>query len=189
MRYFMVIIGSLFLVVGCANEGSAQKELDYDQIKKMVVDILKTSEGQNAIQETLEKEEMKQHLVLASDTVQAAITEALHSEAGTQMWMKLFEDSAFVKTFSASMADEQEALFKGLMHDATFQKQFLELLQNPEITEQTLTLLKSQQFRQHLEETIHETLESPLYKAKIEELLLKAAEKKQKETETKKESE
>src|SRR5690625_2983540 len=83
------------------------------------------------------------------------------------------------------MAKEQKKLFKTLMNDADFQKQMIELLQNPEITEQTLTLMKSQQFREHLEKTIQQTIESPLFQSKIQETLLKAASKKEKKESTK----
>ncbi|MEH7549669.1 GerD family protein, partial [Neobacillus vireti] len=36
--------------------------------------------------------------------------------------------------------------------------------------------LKSKEYREHLQKVITETIDSPLYKAKIQELLLKAAE-------------
>src|SRR5690625_1718876 len=104
------------------------------------------------------------------------------------MWKKLFEDPEFAKTFSESLAEEQKKLFKALMNDASFQKQMIELLQNPQISQQTLTIMKSQQFREHLEETIQQTLESPLFQVKMEEILLKAASKKEK-TESKEEGE
>ena len=42
-----------------------------------------------------------------------------------------------------------------------------------------LSLMKSQQFRAHLEETIIQTFETPLFKAKIQEILLKAAQEQQ----------
>ena len=40
--------------------------------------------------------------------------------------------------------------------------------------------MKSQQFREHLEETIQQTFESPLFQSKIQDILLKAASKKEK---------
>src|SRR5699024_10261182 len=83
--------------------------------------------------------------------------------------------------------DEQKELFKSLMHDAAFQNQMLDLLQNPEISNQMLIVLKGQQFREHLEETIQETLETPLFQSKIQHLLLEAA-KKEKTKEDKKEN-
>jgi len=52
----------------------------------------------------------------------------------------------------------------------------IELLQDPKMDEQMVTVLKSQDFRSHLEKTIQETLETPTFQAKIQEILLKAAE-------------
>lgn len=178
-------IGISLFLTGCASD-STTKEQDYEQTKKMVVDILKTNEGEKTLQEILTKEDMKEQLVIGSDTVKKAITEAFESENVTKMWTTLFEDADFIKVYTESISEEQKKLLKGLMHDADFQKQFIEILQNPEITEQTLTLLKSQQFREHLEKTIKETLDSPLYKAKIEDILLKAADKKGKDEEAEK---
>ena len=50
------------------------------------------------------------------------------------------------------------------------------LMQNPEVTDQILSVLKGQQFRAHLEETIQQTLETPTFQAKMQDILLKAAE-------------
>src|SRR5690625_7843896 len=91
------------------------------------------------------------------------------------MWASFFEDPTFVENFAESMSDEQKKLIKSLMNDADYQKQMLELLQNPEITQQILSVMKGQQFRQHLEETVEQTLETPLFQSKITETLLKAA--------------
>src|SRR5699024_1067434 len=92
------------------------------------------------------------------------------------MWKELFEDPSFVETYQKSMNDEQKELFKSLMHDAAFQNQMLDLLQNPEISNQMLIVLKGQQFREHLEETIQETLETPLFQSNIKKLVLEGTE-------------
>src|SRR5690625_3254707 len=177
--YAFIFICFVTVLVGCSNE-SIQQDVDYEKTKKMVVDILQTDEGKKALREIMTDEQMKQHLIMESDAVKNAINEMLGTEKGAEMWKSLFEDPDFVKTFTESMAEEQKKLFKTLMNDSDFQKQMLELLQNPEITEQTLTLMKSQQFREHLEETIQQTIESPLYQSKIQDILLKAASKKEK---------
>lgn len=180
IRAYSISLICIILVVftGCANN-TANKDMDYEQTKKMVVDILQTDEGKKALQDIIADDKMKQHLVMESDVVKESITQALVSEKGAEMWKKLFEDPSFVESFNKSIADEQKKLFKSLMNDADFQKQMLELLQNPEISNQTLSLMKSQQFRAHLEETIQQTLETPLFQAKMEKILLKAAEQKQ----------
>jgi spore germination protein D len=51
------------------------------------------------------------------------------------------------------------------------------VLQNPEMEKQTVKVLQSQEFRKHLQQVITETINSPLFKTKMEETLLKAAKK------------
>ena len=141
---------------------AAPKETDYDATKKMVVDILQTEEGKKALGEILSDEKMKQKLVIDSATVKQAIDETLASDKGAEMWKKLFEDPKFVETYYKSIEEDQKNLMKSLMNDSEYQKQMMDILQDPEMTKQTVQTLKSQEFRAHLEETIQQTLESPL---------------------------
>jgi len=173
----MSLLGiTLTLLAACNGDTAANKEGDYEATKKMVVDILQTEDGKKALAEIMADEKLKQELVIQSDVVKSTINEALASDKGKEMWTTLFEDPKFVEGYAKSMSEEQQKLMKDLMNDAEYQKQMLELLQNPEITDQMMTLMKSQQFRAHLEETITQTLETPLFQAKIQEILLKAAE-------------
>src|SRR5690606_3013292 len=98
-----------------------------------------------------------------------------------EFWNKLFEDPMFVQTYTKSVEDAQKELMKGLMTDSEYQKLLMDIFQNPEMETTMIETLKSQQFREHLEKTIQETLESPLFKAKMTEVLLKAAEEQQKQ--------
>lgn len=182
-RIYLLLFVFIFFLAGCMNDKATKQELDYDQTKKMVVDILQTDEGKKVLQETITDDKMKQHLVMESDVVKQSINDMLDSEESAEMWKRLFEDPSFVESYQKSMAEEQKKLFSSLMNDAAFQKQMLELLQNPEMSKQTLSVLKGQQFREHLEETIQQTLETPLFQAEIQKLLLEAAEKKSKEEE------
>lgn len=178
-----VICLSILFMSACNSETSAEKEADYDTTKKMVVDILQTEDGKKALVDILSDEKLKQQLVLNSDVVKDSITNVLASEKGKEMWSTLFKDPKFVEGFAKSIADEQKKLVKDLMGDPDFQKQVLDLLNNPEISEQMLGVLKGQKFRSHLQETIRETLETPLFQAKITDILLKAAEKQGKKKE------
>jgi spore germination protein D len=178
--FYLSFIGVLLLLMSACGGEAATKETDYDTTKKMVVDILQTEDGKKALGEILADEKMQQQLVIDSAAVKQSINETLTSDKGTEMWKKLFEDPKFVESYYKSIEEDQKKLMKSLMSDAEYQKQMLDLLQNPEMTEQTLQTLKSQQFRAHLEETIQQTLESPLFQAKIQEILLKAAEEQSK---------
>ncbi len=181
IRYFLIatIWTVTIFLAGCGNNSAAKQDLDYDQTKKMVVDILQTEDGKKALQDIITDDKMKQHLIMETDVVKESVTQALVSEKGAEMWQKLFDDPTFVESFNQSMAEEQKKLFKSLMNDSEFQKQMLELLQDPEMSKQTLSVLKSQQFREHLEETIQQTLDTPTFQARMQDIILKAAEKKQ----------
>ncbi|SEU01979.1 spore germination protein D [Salinibacillus kushneri] len=180
-RWFLILPIFLFITACGGNTGQTQGDAEYETTKKMLVDIIKTDEGKKALQEVLSDEKMKQQLVMDSAMVKDAINSTLTSDKGKQFWSKLFEDPKFVKTYTEATKDSQEKLMKGLMKDSEYQKSMMDLLQNPEMTDTMLQTLKSQQFREHLEKTIQETLESPLFKAQMSEILLKAAEDMQKQ--------
>ncbi|GIO28733.1 spore germination lipoprotein GerD [Ornithinibacillus bavariensis] len=174
---FLLIFSILLLMISACSGGEAAiKDTDYDATKKMVVDILQTEDGKKALREILADEKMQEKLVIDSSTVKSAIDETLNSEKSKDMWKKLFEDPKFVETYYKSVEEDQKNLMKSLMNDSEYQKQMMDLLKNPEMEDQVLQVLKSQQFRKHLEDTIRQTLESPLFLAKVQEALLKAVE-------------
>ncbi|MBM7573054.1 spore germination lipoprotein GerD [Aquibacillus albus] len=171
------LISLLLLLTSCGGGGTTTGENgNYDQTKKMVTDILKTEDGQKAITEVLKDEEMQKKIVIESDTVKKSIEETLTGDKGKEFWTKMFEDPKFVESFAKSMQDKQEDVMKQLMSDSEFQKKMIELMQNPEMEDQLLSVLKGQQFREHLEKTIEETMNTPMFKAKVSDIVLKAAE-------------
>lgn len=182
----LLILSLIFVTFGCAPANVEQNRMDYEETKKMVVDILKTDDGKKAIQELMKDEELKQNLVMDQQIVKQSIQETLTSENGIEFWKKTFEDTKFVEDFAKSMQKEHEKLIKGLMKDPEYQAMMMDILKNPEMEEQMIEVLKGQDFRKHLQSVVSETLESPLYKAKIEDILIKAAEDLQKEEKAKK---
>ena len=60
---FLITFLSLLIITGCAPQQETPKEIDYDQTKKMVVDILKTDEGKKAIQDVMSDEQLRQELI------------------------------------------------------------------------------------------------------------------------------
>nr|WP_153738470.1 spore germination lipoprotein GerD [Aquibacillus halophilus] len=174
---FALISFSLLILSSCAgNGGTNGEQANYDETKKMVTDILKTDEGKKAITDVLADEEMQKTFVIESKTVEESVSKTLTSEEGKEFWKKMFEDPKFVESFAKTIQTQQEDVIKGLMSDSEYQKKMLELFQNPEMEEQMLTVITSQKFREHLEKTIQETMDSPLFKAKMTDIILKAAE-------------
>ncbi len=175
-KILLLFVCSLFLA-SCAGGGEqGSKQVDYEETKKMVVDILKTDDGKKALQDVMADDKMKQSLIMDQAIVTETIQKTLTSEEGAAFWKKTFEDPKFAETFAKSMKTEHEKIIKGLMKDPEYQKMMLELLQNPEIEKQVLTVLKGTEYRAHLQGVITETFESPLFKAKLVDVLIKASE-------------
>nr|WP_263323852.1 spore germination lipoprotein GerD [Neobacillus sp. Marseille-Q6967] len=168
-----------------AAEGNTGGQVDYEETKKMVVDILKTDDGKKALQEVMSDDAMKEKLVMDQKVVQDTISTTLTSEQATEFWKKTFNDTEFAKGVAKSMRTENEALLKDLMNDPEYRAMMIEVFKEPEMQKEMADALKSKEYREHLQSVITETLDSPLYKAKMQELLLKAAEEAQAKQEEK----
>ena len=166
-------------MIGCSpgnnSSNNNQENNNYESTKKMVTDILKTEDGKKAIIDVLAEDSTQKIYVIHDETVKVAIEEALTSEKGKEFWSQMFGDQEFVKEFSESMMDQQEDVFKRLMGDSTYQEKLFELFENPEFGQLVQSQLKSQQFKSYLEESIQETLESPLFQAKVSEIIVQHA--------------
>lgn len=169
---------ALLLITGCNQEVAGNGQVDYEQTKKMVVDILKTDDGKKAIQDVMSDDKMRQELIMDQAVVTETIQTTLTSEKGIDFWKKTFQDPKFVETIAKSMQKEQEQVLKNLMNDPEYRGKLIEVLKDPELAKEMSDLLKSNEYREHLKQVVSETIESPLYQTKIQELLLKAAEEK-----------
>jgi len=141
----------------------------------MIVDILKTDEGKKAIQDIMTDDKMKSQLIMDQATVTKTIEKSLVSDKGKEFWKKAFSDPEFAKAYAKGMKKENENLLKSLMKDPDYQSMMLSILKDPEYQKQVLSLMKSKEMRKQYQDTMIETIDSPLFKAKMQTLLLKAA--------------
>ena len=176
MKRRLLWLTIIFALTGCAAADQGGGQMDYDETKKMVVDILKTDEGKKAIEEVMADEKMRQNFVLDQQVVSESIAQTLNSESGAKFWTKTFEDPKFAEAFAKSMQKEHEELIKDLMKDPEYQDAMLQILQDPEMQKEYLKVIQSKEFRTHLQKVMSETFESPLFKAKLQAILLKGAE-------------
>jgi len=171
-RYQWLMLGLLcFFLVSCAANQAQGNDVNYEETKKMIVDILKTDDGKKAIRDILADDTLKQQLVMDQATVNQAIQQTLTSEQGQQFWKKQMEDPKFAETFAKSMEKQQETVMKNLMNDPDYQKKMIELMQSPEMEKNVMTLLKGNEFRSHLQDLIGEAFENPIFRAEIADML------------------
>jgi len=165
----------VFIISGCAESQAQGGQLDYEETKKMVVDILKTDDGKNAIKEVMSDDKLKQQLIMDQTVVKEVIEQTLTSDKGMEFWKKAYEDPKFAEGIAKSMKTENEVLLKNLMNDPDYRGKLVEIMKDPELQKEVQDILKSNEYREHLQKIVSETFESPLFKAKIQDLLIKAA--------------
>lgn len=165
----------VFLTSCSPNDATGGEQIDYEETKKMVVDILKTDDGKKAIEEVMSSDGMKEKLVMDQQVVTNTIEQTLTSEKATDFWKKTFSDAKFAQSVAKNMQTENQKLLKELMNDPEYRAMMIEVFKEPEIQKEMADALKSKEYREHLQKVITETVDNPLFKVKLQELLLKAA--------------
>ncbi len=123
-------------------------------------------------------EDIKQELVMDQAAVKNTVEKTLTSEKGREFWKNSFEDPKFAESMAKSMKKENEQLLKSLMKDPEYQGMLMDILKDPVFQDDLAQALKSKEFREQMREVVTDTLESPLYKARLEEIAQKAASEK-----------
>lgn len=176
MKTKRVLLLLLFIasLTGCSSsDTSGGGQMDYDQTKKMVVDILKTDDGKKAIQDVMADDKMKEKLVMDQNVVTNTIQQTLTSDKAINFWKKAFSDAKFAEGVAKNMKAENQQLLKSLMNDPEYRNMMVEVFKEPEIQKEMTDALKSKNYRSHLQSIITETMDSPLFKAKMEQMLIK----------------
>lgn len=178
-----------FFIAGCAAMEESNSQPDYQSTKKMMVDMLKTDEGKQAIKEVLEDDEVKQAVIMEQDYVTETIRTTLTSDAGKEYWQSLMQDPEFAKAFAESMQQENERVMKSLMKDPEYQGMMISVLKDPEMEEEYLELMQSKAYRQQVMNVMEEAFQSPYFVAKLNEIMANVAEKQMQKKEEEKETE
>lgn len=145
--------------------------MDYQETKKMMIDLLKTDDGKKAIQDIMENEDMKKQLLMNQDFVKQTIQQTLASKEGKQYLQKMLKDPKFEKTLAQTMMKDNQKMLKNLMKDPEYQTMMMDILKNPEMQKQYLGLMKSKPYRQQMQKVITETFQNPLFKSNISSML------------------
>lgn len=172
---FLLLFIMVFLSSCSSNDSSSTGQVDYDQTKKMVVDILKTDDGKKAIQDLMSDDQMKEKLVMDQKIVADTIQQTLTTDKATDFWKKTFSDPKFAQEVAKNMKTENEKLLKELMNDPEYRGMMIEVFKEPDIQKELADALKSKEYRTYLQDVITQTAESPLFKVKMQDALQKAA--------------
>jgi len=144
----------------------------------MVLDVLKTEDGQKAIQEASEKNKDKTAKLLSSGEgvqIQAAVKDVLTDPSNSKLIEKTMTDPKFAGDFAKAIQKSNKDLHKDLMKDPEYQKSMLDLMNTTDFQKMLLSVMKSPQYRQQVMTVMEESMKSPLFRAQMMELFKKVA--------------
>lgn len=175
LRSLPIVCFVAIILSGCASPPSVSGSStpDYSSTKKMVVDMLKSDEGKQALKDVLKSPDFKNEMILNNDVVKNTIVETMTSQQGKQFWTSLVEDPTFSTKLAKAMQKENTTLLKQLMKDPSYQGSMMDILRSPEMEKDYLNLMRTKPFREQMQQAMIETMQSPLFTTQLEKVLAK----------------
>ncbi|MBB3114324.1 spore germination protein D [Paenibacillus phyllosphaerae] len=166
----------MFVLSGCGSEPAPSSEpLSYKDMKSMVIDILKTEDAQKALQESASalngSDGTKLLSVQDQEQVRLAVKDTLVSPDYHQVIEQLMTDPRFAGEFAKAINKENKQIYKDLIKDPTYQADLIKVMKNPEMDKMILEVLGSTQYRKQVATIMQESLQSPIYRLEILDLL------------------
>ncbi|TCP24200.1 spore germination protein D [Scopulibacillus darangshiensis] len=169
-----IIFSFILLLSGCSSGQQQSGQPDYQETKKMFIDMLKTDEGKKAVQDIMKDEKVKEQIVLNNDFVKKTITDALTSDKGKKYLESLFSDPKFSNKVAKVMQKNNEKMLKSLMKDPEYQAMMMDIFKAPKMEKEYLDLMKTKPFREQMQKVIMDTISSPLFATQLEDAVKKA---------------
>jgi spore germination protein D len=178
--YAMPTILLVGLLTSCGTDSSSSSSQggSYKETKTMVLDILKSDDGKKAIKSASQgsgegssqaqgKDKSQIKLLSTGDSaqLQLAVKDVLTADQNNKFLQEMMKDPKFAGDFAKAIQSQTKQMYKDLLKDPEYQKQVMDLMKNPEYEKMVLDTMKSAQYRQQMMTVIQESMQSPLFRA------------------------
>ncbi|OXM15033.1 spore germination lipoprotein GerD [Paenibacillus herberti] len=170
------------LLSGCGSEpsGGGGQQMNYKDMKSMVIDILKTEDAQKALQESqvgasgTSGSGMKLLSMQDAENVKTAVRETITSPEYDKVIKSMMADTRFAGEFAKAVNKQNKEIHKELMKDPTYQKELIGAMKTPEMDKMILEVLMSGQYRKQVMTIMQDSMSNPLFRVEMLDLLKKA---------------
>lgn len=184
MRKLTIIISLIictFLSSCGMNSGSSQSaQVNYKDMKSMVLDILKTEDAQKALQESLSQTSgysMQSSSMLSAqdqEQVKNAVKDVISSPDYDKVIKSLMTDTKFAGEFSKAVNETNKELHEQLIKDPQYQEGLISAFQTEDMKKVILDTLKTADYRKELMSLMQESLKNPIFRMELLELMKQA---------------
>ena len=175
-------IAALAVLTSCGQDQSQSAQVNYNEVKSMVVDILKTEDGQKAIRDAskeVEETDFRQLSILQTgqgQQLQMAVKEVLSDPAYAQSLKEAMIDPKFAGDFAKAITTENKKIQKELIKDPEYQQALIDVFKDPQMQAMIMQTMKSSEYRQQIITIMKESIETPLFQADLLQLMERALE-------------
>ena len=191
----------IWVLTSCGSDKQASQSQSggYKDTKTMVLDILKTDDGKKAIISALSgggsgsssgggeggggsgggiQSEGQLKLLSAGDAqqIQLAVKDVLTDTSNNKFLQSIMTDPKFAGQFAKAIQKENKQLHKDLIKDPEYQKSMIEAMKNPDFEKMLMDSMKGPQYRQQMKTVMQESLQSPLFRLELMNLMKKVLE-------------
>jgi spore germination protein D len=173
-------------LTACGGETSSSStaQPSYKETKTLVVDILKSDEGKKALQEALSSPptgggegggtnvlSTKMLPLQTTEDIRLAVKDTLTAPEYQKEFEKIMTDPQFAGDFAKAINGQSKQLHMQLIKDPTYQKSVTEIMKSPEMMKMFLDLTKTPDYRKQTMTIMQETMQNPLFRMEVLDLL------------------
>jgi hypothetical protein len=181
LALLMALSALSFVLTSCGAESSgSNQQMSYKDMKSMVIDILKTEDAQKALQESAQQlsgyngSGTKLLSVQDQEQVRLAVKDVLIAPEYDKVIKTLMTDTRFAGEFAKAVNKQNKDIHKELMKDPTYQEQMIKALKTPEMDKMILEVLQSTQYKKQVMSLMQESMQNPLFRLEVLDLMKKA---------------
>lgn len=184
MRYraplVIALIGVTVSLSGCGAEssgGGGGEQMSYKDVKSMVVDILGSSEGQEALQKASVAKYGSSGLHMQSLTpqdqeeVRTAVKDILTSPEYDKVLQGIMTDTKFAGEFAKAVSKNNKDLQKELLKDPSYQKELVNVLKGKDMQAVMFEAMKTTEYRTQMMSAVQEAVQNPIFKLELMKIL------------------
>ncbi|MFF2094535.1 spore germination lipoprotein GerD [Paenibacillus sp. NPDC058174] len=170
-----------FVLTSCGAESSgSSQQTSYKDMKSMVIDILKTEDAQKALQESASQmsgynaSASKLLSVQDQEQVRLAVKEVLVAPEYDKVLKTLMTDTRFAGEFAKAVNKQNKDIHKQLLKDPSYQEELIKVMKSPEMDKMILDVLQSTQYKKQVMSLMQESMQNPLFRLEVLDLMKKA---------------
>ncbi|THF79178.1 spore germination lipoprotein GerD [Cohnella fermenti] len=171
-------IGMALALSGCGPESSSSNEqMSYKDVKSMVIDILGSTEAQEALEKASTAKYGASGLHMQSLTpqdqeeVRTAVKDILTSPEYDKILQGIMTDTKFAGEFAKAVSKDNKTLQKELLKDPSYQKELVNILKSQDMQTVMFQAMKTTEYRTQMMSAVQEAVQNPIFKLELMKIL------------------